>query len=260
MQNPNRMVPEVDHELILDHLTGTASGTARPPAITPPGKGGKFDLDGAVLDFPGNTFICHLNPNSDFYAAVVSMQDGLKAEPLAASCLAFLPRPSFHMTVFCGVSGSPLGDDGWPQDIESGADLKTVTAIFRDKLARFSAPEQFRVRAAGLNEPGSLFMLPNEAEDITKLRDLRGQLQELTQLYRPDFPTYRFHVSLAYLRHWLPLEQAKHLLATSERLFFDHFGDIGPVELGPVEFCEFRNMHHFEPVGLLTPASLRLLR
>lgn len=230
-------------------LMGATRDEPRPDAITAPGDGGKFDLDGRVMDFPGNTFLCHIDRNSDFYRASAAYQEALMADPLAAGCLTFLPQPSFHMTVFCGVSGMPLGGDGWPRDIPAGSDLTTITATYLDRLSALHAPAGFRVQVAGFHKPGSLTMLPDGAEEEAGLRGLRRDLERLTGIYRGDVDSYRFHVSLAYQLRWLSPSETSDLIDTAERLYAQHFLGVGPVHLGPTEFCAFQNMHHFETIA-----------
>lgn len=232
-------------------LTGAGTGSPRPEAITSAGEGGKFGLDGQVMDFPGNTFLCHLDRRSEAFRAICAFQNGLIADPLPASCLTFLPQASFHMTVFCGVSGWPLEADGWPRDLPAGADLATVNSVFLRRLKGFRAPEHFRLRVEGFRSPHSLVLMPDGPDEEARLRGLRRALEKLTGIYRGDPDGYRFHISLAYLTRWLDPAEAAHLIGAAERLYARHLAALDPVELGPLEFCAFRDMHHFQPLSLI---------
>ncbi|MDJ1017591.1 MAG: DUF1868 domain-containing protein, partial [Paracoccaceae bacterium] len=87
----------------IDHLTGRLSRTVRPPGISLPKGGGKFTTDGAVQIWPGNTFVCHLDRRSEPYALILALQEDLKKSAFQRF-FAFLPPPSFHMTVYQGLS------------------------------------------------------------------------------------------------------------------------------------------------------------
>lgn len=238
-------------DAMMQHLTGANSTAPRPESITLPGEGGKFDFDGRVMDHPGNTFLCHIDPDSVFFRAACDYHDALTSDPLAASCLTFLPKSSLHMTVFNGISGSPLGADGWPRDIVAGSDLATITAAFQDRLAGFDGPQGFRVRLAGFHKPGGLTVLSDGAGEETKLRGVRRDLERLTGLCRGDVDSYRFHVSLAYQLRWLDPSEASELIDRIERFYARHLAGLDSLTLGPVEFCVFRDMHHFETVARL---------
>ena len=72
----------------------------------------KFDPDGNVQPFPGNTIICHLSPSSEIYASVQVLYQKLKEHPLS-HLYTMLPPSSWHMTVFEGALTStarqPIG-------------------------------------------------------------------------------------------------------------------------------------------------------
>ncbi|MGL4239178.1 DUF1868 domain-containing protein [Tabrizicola sp.] len=247
-----------DRARIVAALSGASHTLAYPPAITVPGEGGKFTPQGEVLEHPGNTFLCHIDPTSVFYDRLSAVQDGLQAGPWG-ECMTFLPKPSFHMTVFCGISGAPLGADGWPEGMDRSATLGEITALYIERLSRLAAPSGYRVRPVGANGPVSIRMQPDGPEETAQLRGLRDVLSNLTGLNRPDHFTYNFHVSLAYMTRLLSCEEAEELLTASETLFARHLRNLGPVELGPVAFCRFETMCRFDTLGTLGSGGYRPL-
>ena len=116
----------------LRFLTGADSETTRPRAITEPGKGGKFTPSGAVLPFPGNTVICHIDPNSDAHAALCEMQEDIRQSSFGA-LFTYLPPSSLHMTVFQGISPD---ETQWPDGIAEGASRDEVTEVSELPLPR----------------------------------------------------------------------------------------------------------------------------
>jgi len=242
--------PETRRSQALSYLSGRSLLSEFPKAITDPGQGGKFDKEGNVLQHPGNTFLCHIDQTSEFYQALCAFQDDLKAAQLANNYI-FLPKPSFHMTVFCGVSGSPLGDDGWPTGMPNSATLDQVTQLFSKRLSNWSKPTEFIVRADGMSMPGTVRMVPATRRDAETLANLRYSLQEATGLYRVDIDSYEFHISLGYLERWYSEKASEEAMKTADRLFCKHLGNLSEQKLDPVEFCTFETMHHFERIRLL---------
>lgn len=220
-----------------------------PASISDADKGGKFLPDGSVLPHPGNTFIFHLDPNSEAYRHFCAFQDALR-DSRWAEYLTFLPQSSFHMTLFCGISGKPLGADGWPQGFSAETTCDEMTQTFIQRLQHYQGQENFTVAIDGFHTAGSLALTP-QGNDELRLRAMRDDLRELTGFHRPDHDDYAFHSGFAYLKQWMPVEAAKAYTAELERLYNQfllgqHF------TLSAVEFCQFDNMHHFSPLGKLT--------
>ncbi len=250
MAKAEEVLSETRPRDLVAYLSAGDPSRPYPPSITPKGQGGKFEPDGTILVHPGNTFLCHIDKGSDFFAALCAMQDDLK-QMRFADHFAFLPKSSFHMTLFCGISGSPLGADGWPEDVPEETDLETITARYLSGLNRMTGEDGYEVVATGMSLPATVAMTSATAIDEQKLRGMRDRLQALTGLYRPDFESYGFHVSMAYQSKWLDAASAEAVIAESRRLFDAHLAKLPPHKLGPVEFCTFETMNHFSPIGIL---------
>jgi hypothetical protein len=236
-----------DQTKMLSKLIGVDSELPFPKAITSSGGGGKFTADGAPLIFPGNTFLCHIDPASEFNQALREVLDRLKLLP-QANHFTFLPESSLHMTIFGGVCGSPLGEDGWPKGFSRDATLSHITGRYRDLFTGMQGTQRFGLKPVGIYAPAKIIMTPTTPEDAQSLRAMRHKLQELTGIYRPDIDSYRFHVSLAYLVRWLSRDDAIRYSKTTDAIFQECLGDIKSVDLGSVEFCEFETMHHFRQI------------
>ncbi|MEY3005419.1 MAG: hypothetical protein RLZZ491_2595 [Pseudomonadota bacterium] len=249
MTHLSRPNPRIDRDEVLARLTGLSGPTA-PQSITAPGEGGKFTPDGDVLRHPGNTFLCHVPTNSPLFAGLCAVQDGLIGSPFA-NRMVFLPRESFHMTVFCGISGAPLGVDGWPAGVRKDAGFEDITDIFRERLSGFRLDEPLRVRASGVNGPNSISMEPAGTADEARLQQLRDRLRDLTGLARDDHETYRFHISLAYMLRFLPAEEADALISLSGDLFARHLARLEPITFTSVEFCLFETMFRFDQICII---------
>ncbi|MBO6885032.1 MAG: DUF1868 domain-containing protein [Marivita sp.] len=229
-----------DHERAFDYLTGALTGGAAPSAV-----GLKFTPDGQPLTCRGNTTICHVDPGSKPFAALVDAQDQLKAGPLADE-FTFLPPESFHMTIFEGVIDYDRTSDRWPGHLPNEASVDTVTMDFADRLQDIGLTRTVIARPTGIFGGFSVRMSGADKSEEALLRLTRDQLQAATNLVRPDHDAYEFHITLAYNLRWFSPEEARSIIALSDRVGAELLERVPRIVLGPVEFCTFETMHHFE--------------
>ena len=83
------------------------------------------------------------------------------------------------------------------------------------------------------------------------LRKTRDQLSDAMKIRRSDHDAYRFHITLAYNLRWFQPDEALQIIALSDQVGQQLVEEIEVIDLGPVEFCSFETMHHFEPLKLL---------
>ncbi|KAL8382350.1 hypothetical protein RB595_006237 [Gaeumannomyces hyphopodioides] len=239
----------------ISESKGPASSGAPRPEF-PAGVPSKFDRDGNVQHFPGNTILCHLSPSSSLYASLLGLHGKLERSPLAR-LLTLLPPPSWHMTVFEGVCDQVRGPGFWPSDLAPDAALAECDALFERKLRPLelpsgTAPPPYRVRVVGVDplEVGiGLTLQPQDGDEEARIRGLRDRLSGLLMIRHPQHAAYGMHLSMAYLLRHLTADQERELRALVE----SHFDEL-PVqfELGPPEFCRFKDMFAFERVMYLS--------
>lgn len=223
-------------------MTGALASAARPRAV-----GRKFDPQGRPLPFPGNTFLCHVPPDSPGHAALVAAQDRLKALP-EADAFTWLPASSFHMTVFEGVTDADRDGEGWPEGISARAPVPDVTEEFLARTDGLVLPQAFAVRPTRLLAATTLGITGAREADGGALWRARALLREATGIKRVDFIEYRFHITLSYQLRWLEPAEARRVAAACEAAQADLMRRAPLIHLGPVEFCTFETMHHFEPL------------
>ncbi len=243
------MAPRRPNEIY--YLTGRLSDDPLPPWVSLEGRGGKFTTDGRVQIWPGNTFICHVDRNSQAFEAICALQAELKASAFQ-KFFTFLPPASFHMTVFQGVSPTPKPGTRWPAGLPQDFSRDDVTNALLGRIDGIALPQRHRMRVAGLFGGCSLTMEGATEEEEKSLRETRVALWGATRIDFDDFDNYVFHITLAYLLEWVPEATARGIAAFGAEVAERYIDEIGLVDLGPVEFCNFDNMHHFEPVKLLT--------
>jgi len=224
---------------------------ASPSRKYPSGVPDKFDPDGNVQHFPGNTIICHLSNSTELYSSLMILYGRLTQSPLS-HLYELLPPSSWHMTVFEGVVDKMREPGYWPSNLAMNASLEECTALYENELSSFDLQTDlpYHLSIVGfepLKNGISLHIEPHMT-DNRALRGLRERLADLLQIRHPNHDRYGFHVSLAYLLRHLTDDQKPEL----KSLLMDHFRDMPKeFELGPPEFCKFEDMFGFEPLFYL---------
>lgn len=228
-------------------LTGSLSAQPWPGGISLPGQGGKFNTDGSVQRWPGNTFICHVDAQSAAHKHLRALQEEIKMSRFARF-FTFLPPSSFHMTVFEGVSPGvtdtafiPHGANAeMTRDELSANILQSIDDIYLEPAQSVQMVSLFCAQGLRVSRVGELGDGP--------LREARDTLRTATGISPSAFAEYKFHITLAYLLEWLTEPTAKAVVSFSNELAERYAKDLSSIPLGPVEFCNFETMHHFEPL------------
>jgi len=217
----------------------------------PPGVPHKFDADGNVQHYPGNTIISHLSPSvePELHQSMVALHDKLKSSHLS-HLYTLLPPSSYHMTIFEGVLDRVRVPGRWPDDLPLNASLEACTALFEKKLSSFDlqCDPPYHISVTGFDplENGiGVHLEPSTPEENARIRNLRDRLWQLLHIRSERHDTYPLHFSMAYLLRILTDEQDREL----RKLLMDHFeGMPKNFTLGSPEFCTFENMFTFEPL------------
>ncbi|MEL6170328.1 MAG: DUF1868 domain-containing protein [Pseudomonadota bacterium] len=231
--------------IAFDYLTGALTGGAQPSSI-----GKKFAPDGAVLRDPGCTTICHVDKTSPAFAAITRAQEALKAGPFAGD-FAYLPPASFHMTIFDAFIESGRSRERVPAHLPENATVEEITDDISKNLDGIEIAKAFQARPVGVFGGFSVSMIGKDDAAERLLRQTRDTLSAASHIRRSDHNAYRFHITLAYNLRWFQPEEALQIIALSEDVGRRLVEEVPEVMLGPVEFCSFENMHHFEPLKLL---------
>lgn len=230
-----------DSAAALAYLTGRTETGARPGAI-----GQKFRRSGEVKPFAGNTTLCHV-PEGPAHEALREAQTRLREGP-HAEAFTFLPPASFHMTIFEGITDARRREPVWPVHLPLDASVEAVTEDFTARLKAHTLPPRLRARAAGIFGGFSVTMEGADAAAEAELRAARAQLASLLNIHRPDHNSYVFHITLGYLLRWLSDAEAEAVIALCAELDAALLPALEGLALGPIEFCQFEDMHHFEPL------------
>lgn len=229
-------------EKAIDYLTGSVTGGAHPAAV-----GLKFTEGGAPLACPGYTTICHVNPRSDAFRALVAAQNALKTGPMA-SAFTFMPADSLHMTIFEGVIDYSRTADRWPAHLSFDATIAEATEDAATRLQYHPYKQKFQVRPVEVFGGFTVGMVGATEQDENSLRLTRNALRDALNLHRPDHDAYQFHITLAYLLRWLSPDEAQEVIAVSQAATKALLNQMPELSLGPVELCTFETMHQFTPI------------
>ncbi|KAL7941151.1 RNA ligase/cyclic nucleotide phosphodiesterase [Trichoderma barbatum] len=208
--------------------------------------GKKFDANGNVLPFPGNTIICHLSQESEMHKALMPIFEMLQKSRFM-KFYTLLPQSSWHMTVFEGVADQRRKREVWPKPLSLDAPLEKCHDLFGERLSKFNlgiqVPIHMSVSGLVMSQGGiRLDLAPIDAAEEKRLRGLRDRLSELLEIRARGHNTYVFHLALAY--RFIPVSQEDEdglskLLEEGYKAIPHEF------ELGVPEFCYFDDMYVF---------------
>lgn len=166
--------------------------------------GQKFNEDGSVRSFPGNTVICMVDPGSPTQKALVTtreiIRDGLGDVDRKYS---YLPEDSYHMTVFDCVCDAIRKPEDWPNGFALDAPLKKVDEYLLRKWAEVGVPEEpFRMvfDRVGITDWTCLMLKPESESEEARIRGFRDELSRVFAIgaSRSWHKEYFFHITLAY--------------------------------------------------------------
>ena len=210
----------------------------------------KFTPDGQARPFRGNTIISTVAPDSPLSAMLGSIRQRFAAQRYA-HCLTLLPQSSYHMTVFEGVTELGRRAGLWPADLPLDAPLALCQRHMEQALAGFTLdlPLPLRMRAtelsAGQHPGAALRLVPFDAHEQARLRDLRDRLADCLRIRAPDHDQYGFHISLGYLLETMSDAEMQAYAATRRACLADVTAACPVIELGAPQFCTFDDMAAF---------------
>ena len=161
--------------------------------------GRKFNEDGSVRFWPGNTMICLLDHDSIVYEKIKEIRDDFGRNKIG-ECLTLLPDESLHMTAIEGVVDGNRTPEHWTTLLPCDSPLEKVDDLFQDKWK--DIPQLGKVEmvfhhirvGTGL----CVALRPKTEDDEKRIRGWREIVSKKMGLRFPSFETYEFHISLAY--------------------------------------------------------------
>ncbi|MCA9885645.1 MAG: DUF1868 domain-containing protein [Anaerolineae bacterium] len=215
-----------------------------------PAVGSKFYEDGRVRQFPGNTVICMVNPQSETYAHCAWIQEQMRSLPFAHK-FALLPMPSMHMTVFEFITDDTRLPERWSAHLPLDTSLIATDDYFIRTFAQVPQPDRFEMAYGTLNsgEVGvSIHVQPADEGNAQRIRMYRDALSEATGVRFPDHDRYQFHISLAYHIIKQTPEESEQFAALIRRVDASMQKDFGIFQTDQPQIAFFDDMFDFVPV------------
>lgn len=213
--------------------------------------GKKFDKDGNVLHYPGNTVVADIVPGCSAYDVMSHLRQ-MVIDAGCADTLCLLPEDSYHMTVIRGLNDLIRVDTHWPAALPKDTPMEQVDDYISAAIARAGLPGPARMKFyKTLPQAGCVIIqvVPADEEQEKILRDFRDRAATEIGLFLPKHDTYKFHISLGY-RRILPegedAERFEALVAEMDKYIADQ-----PVfETQPPYMAYYSDMYEFSPVRL----------
>lgn len=209
----------------------------------------RYDAEGRFLHEPGNTIVCHVVAGSKTASALERIRKGLMALPYGDR-FAYTPPASYHMTVFQGTIDTRREPVFWPEGVPLDMPIDETTQLLLSRLADFPPAPPFRMRIREVT-PLGVTVTGATGEDEAAIRSFRDALAVPFGYRHPDHNDYTFHITLAYLKAWLPPSAESIYLQALAELTDSFAAEVDVIELGLPAFCEFTDMTEFRPLLFL---------
>ncbi|HEX7641448.1 MAG TPA: DUF1868 domain-containing protein [Burkholderiaceae bacterium] len=222
--------------------------------LVPHDVGRKFDANGAVRRFAGNTFIGHVAQQGEDFPTFDALLDIYREFPRHdfAAKISLTPPSSYHITVFGGLNEEDRGTPRWPAKVDKDAPLEQVNRQWLSEL-RARPPLnnhvfEFELGLPQLDKGGAPHIPLVPADDVTakRLATLRNELSELTGIRDKDHDTYKHHLTFGYVHQLLSDAEAADLLEATRRWMRTLSSQARRIRVPAVQFCRFRDMYAFE--------------
>lgn len=182
--------------------------------------GSKFNPDGSVRQFPGNTVICFIDPQSAVYAHCHYIQEQLRSF-LFAHKFALIPIQSVHFTAIQLLVDQRREPKWWSSSLPLDATLKEADAFFIKTFETVPTCDgfdmAFRLLRSGPNSI-SVGIWPSTDDELKRLRQYRDAVAEATGVRLPHHETFPFHITLAYHIIQQAPEEAEQFAALLDRV------------------------------------------
>lgn len=168
--------------------------------------GKKFNEDGSVRHFPGNTMVCILDHSTEVFRRAKAERDLL--DKICGRTISILPDESLHMTAIEGVCDQVRDKEHWTSKMPLDAPLVEVDDFFEETWNKL--PKLGEVNMTfdhlWLEFGAAIALRPSTDADDKKIRAWRDTVGDAMGLHFPGHETYQFHISLAY-GMWMPTEE-----------------------------------------------------
>lgn len=161
--------------------------------------GRKFNADGSVRFFPGNTVISKIHEDSEIYPFIREIKRSF--QKVQEKKYAYLPDSSFHMTIIQGVCDEDRKKELWSSFLGLDIPLEQVDGFFENQFKKAGPLGNVRMAFDRVDTDRDIVIVrfsPAGLIDRERLEAYRDRISELFGICFPDHHDYGFHVSVAY--------------------------------------------------------------
>lgn len=182
--------------------------------------GRKFNKDGSVRFFPGNTIISKVKPDNSIYSLVREISIAFQNADLGKK-YGFLPFDSFHMTMIQGVCDEDRKQELWSRFLPLDLPLEKVDDFFEEKYKEVAMLPETKMVFDYIDITNNIIIVrfnPQNKQDINNLKNFRDEVSEKLGLRFPDHDSYGFHISIAYQLWELNEEESREICKICDSL------------------------------------------
>ena len=213
--------------------------------------GKKFNEDGSVKKFPGNTVICHVPKDSDQFHFLGEYMKKLQSQSWSHK-FSFLPSSSFHMTVFEGICDNYRKRTHWFSSLPLDTPLLETDSYMTKIWADIEKSISFSMNAMriGIGNGITLRLEPIDSNSNESIRNFRDLLSNKFHLRGPNHKGYGFHISFAYLIEKLSSKEKKEVKNFMKKEVAFIQGNFGVLKTSAPELTFFEDMFKFSPTRI----------
>lgn len=200
----------------------------------------KFDKFGGLKRCVGVTTVSPLSPETPLQQAMVVIQNLIRENSRLRPFYALLPPASFHITAL-SLHCPPA--DKYDTAVREW-EAKFTQAHEAVKQSQRLLPAKLTFTATGVNRRGAVELQADEA--TTKALGRWAKAVGRTSGVWVD-RAFRYHATYAYNIFPLRSIESQAAAAAVERAAAAVLASLGPVQVGPPDFCRFQNMGAFVP-------------
>lgn len=205
----------------------------------------KFNQEGGMNHFRGNTIVSNLYLNPNVMNAIQQIQEGYRKLPWVHK-YHLMPECSIHMTVFELLCHYNRTSECWSKDLPLDAPIEETDEFFDQQLKSVDMIHSFKMKPLSVKGT-NLAVTPTDDRTRILLENFRNQLTEATGVRFPNHDTYQFHISFGYkLQDLLPEEQLA-VDQLNEQLYTNVISKMDDVEIQAVDYTVFEDMSEFVP-------------
>lgn len=215
----------------------------------------KFNEQGCMKWFPGNTIVSDLSKHKDVMYIIKEIQKAYQKLSFSNKYV-FLPDDSIHMTVFELLCHFNRKTSQWSDNLSLDEPLEHIDLYFHEQLKTTPFPSGFKMKPLPKIETTVLKVNPFDQRATSILKEFRDQLAQKTGVRFPNHDTYQFHISFGYKIHELTqaeqasVNQLNHLLAKE-------ISKLDTIDIEQIYYTVFEDMSEFVPYHAQARNQLR---